>query len=213
MIQYVQHSSNCMFIFAGSEYHIMQEMFMSASRPFYNSTDILELRAIDIDTYTGFVTSWMIKGGRNISSDIITKVYRLFRGNTYGLQRTFNQIYFMTASRSVIDEDIVVKAIEDVMDTKTPLFSEQRSQIPDKQKHLLYAIAREGEVSGITSHEFIVRHHLVSASANQYAARQLIASGMITKLKGNYSICEQFFDLWINQLYGEKSLKQLFKDI
>ena len=39
MIQYVQHSSNCMFIFAGSEYHIMQEMFMSASRPFYNSTD------------------------------------------------------------------------------------------------------------------------------------------------------------------------------
>lgn len=210
---YVQHSSNCTFIFAGSEYHIMQEMFMSSSRPFYNSTDILELRAIDIDAYTGFVTSWMSKGGRSISSDIITKVYRLFRGNTYGIQRTFNQIYSLTASGSVIDEDIVVKAIEDVIDGKAPLFSEQLSQIPDKQKHLLYAIACEGEVVGITSHEFIVRHHLVSASANQYAARQLIASGIITKLKGKYSICEQFFDLWINRLYGEKSLKQLFADI
>ena len=73
--------------------------------------------------------------------------------------------------------------------------------------------ARDGEVSGITSHEFITRDQLISASANQYAARQLIASGIITKLNGKYSVCEQFFDLWINRLYGEKSLKQLFADI
>ena len=207
---YVQHSSNCVFVFAGSEYHIMQEMFLSASRPFYNSTDIMELRAIDIDTYISFVTSWMNKGGRNISADIITKVYRLFRGNTYGLQRTFNQIYSMTASGSVVGEDTVVRAIDDVIDGKVPLFSEQLSQIPDKQKRLLYAIACEGEVSGITSQAFIARHQLASASANQYAARQLIASGILTKLNGNFSVSEQFFDLWIHRLYGEKPLKQVF---
>lgn len=210
---YVQHSSNCIFIFAGSEYHIMQEMFLSASRPFYNSTDIMELRPIDIDTYIDFVTEWMKKGGRNISADIIAKVYRLFRGNTYGLQRTFNQVYSITASGNVVDEDTVVKAIDEVIDGKAPLFSEQLSLIPDKQKQLLYAIASEGEASGITSNAFIARHKLASASSNQHAAKQLTASGIITKLNGNYSVCEQFFDLWINRLYGEKPLTRVFGDI
>lgn len=63
------------------------------------------------------------------------------------------------------------------------------------QKHLLYAIAREGEVEKITSSAFIKKHSLVSASANQYAAKQLVANGIVTKLHGKYSLNEQFFGI------------------
>ena len=43
---HIQKINNCHFIFAGSERHMMQNMFVSASRPFYHSADMLELRNI-----------------------------------------------------------------------------------------------------------------------------------------------------------------------
>ncbi len=36
---HIQRLDSCHFIFAGSERHMMQEMFVSAARPFYHSAD------------------------------------------------------------------------------------------------------------------------------------------------------------------------------
>ena len=52
---HIQQQANSNFIFAGSERHIIQEMFSSAARPFYHSADVLELKAIDSGIYTPFV--------------------------------------------------------------------------------------------------------------------------------------------------------------
>ncbi len=199
---HVQRMANCQFIFAGSEYHIMQEMFISAAHPFYNSADVVELKAIAPQVYSDFVCSWMLKYGKTIDDGLVQKVYRLFRGNTYGMQRTFNEVFAITDNGDCCTEETVTQAISNIIDSKEPLFQELLSNIPEKQKPLLYAIAAEGEVEKITSAPFIRKHKLVSASANQYAAKQLMSNGIITKLHGKYSLNEQFFDIWINRMYG-----------
>lgn len=99
-------------------------------------------------------------------------------------------------------QEVVLLAINNIVDSKEPLFQEMLSNIPEKQKPLLYAIASDGEVEKITSAAFIRKHKLASASAIQYAARQLMLNGMITKLHGKFSLNEQFFDIWINRMYG-----------
>ena len=200
---HIQNLSNCQFIFAGSEYHIMQEMFISAAHPFYNSADILELKAIEENVYSDFVTSWMKQYERSIKPEIIHLVYQLFRGNTYGMQKTFNEVFALTSEGEVCTQDVVLQAINNIVDSKEPLFQELLSNIPEKQKPLLYAIAADGEVEKPTSAAFILKHKLASASAVQYAAKQLMASGVITKLHSKYSLNEQFFDIWINRMYGK----------
>lgn len=40
---YVQHCNNARFIFAGSQRHIMGNMFLTASRPFYQSVSMMHL--------------------------------------------------------------------------------------------------------------------------------------------------------------------------
>ena len=202
---HIQRMSNCQFIFAGSEYHIMQEMFISAAHPFYNSADILELKPIELSVYSSFVSEWMQKYRRGIDVSLIQFVYHLFRGNTYGMQKTFNELFAIMNDGEVCTKDLVMQAIDNVVDSKEPLFQELLSNIPEKQKPLLYAIAADGEVDKITSAAFIKRHKLASASANQYAAKQLMASGVIAKLHGKYSLNEQFFDIWINRMYGKGS--------
>lgn len=205
---HVQQASNTHFIFAGSEYHIMQKMFMSSARPFYNSADTLELRAIDIDVYTQFVIEHMNRGKRTVSQELVKLVYRLYRGNTYAMQKTFNELYAITTEGSIATIDMVVTAINNVIDSKEPMFREQLSNIPDKHKPLLYAIAQVGEAEHITSAKFVKDRKLASASAVQFAATQLLSKGVITKLAGKYHINDPFFALWINRLYGHSTLLQ-----
>ena len=209
---HVQQATNTHFIFAGSEYHIMQEMFISSAKPFYNSADTLELKAIDIQVYTQFVIEHMKSGNRIISPDLVQAVYRLYRGNTYAMQKTFNDLYSITDEGTVVTIDMIITAINNVIDSKEPMFREQLSNIPDKHKPLLYAIAQEGEAERMTSAKFVKEHKLASASAVQYATTQLLNKGVITKLAGKYSLNDPFFALWINRLYGIKTLQQLLTE-
>lgn len=208
---HVQRATNAHFIFAGSEYHIMQEMFSSSARPFYNSADTLELKAINQDEYIRFVTYHMGNGNRSVSTSIIKQVYHLYRGNTYAMQKTFNELYSLMSEGGSCTPELLVTAINNVIDSKEAMFREQLSSINDKHKSLLYAIAQDGEVERITSAHFVKSHKLPSASAVQYSAAQLLSKGVITKLAGKYSLNDPFFALWINRMYGAKNLMQLLE--
>ena len=205
---HVQRASNSYFIFAGSEYHIMQEMFMSSAKPFYNSADTLELKAIPLDVYTQFVRLHMENGGRSISAELIKSVYHLYRGNTYAMQKTFNELYSIIDAGDRCTREAIIDAINNVIDSKEAMFREQLSNINDKHKQLLYAIAQEGEAERLTSSSFVKSHKLPSASAVQYSTTQLLSKGIITKLAGKYSINDPFFALWLNRLNGTKYLIQ-----
>ena len=209
---YVQRASNVHFIFAGSEYHIMQEMFTSSAKPFYNSADTLELKAIDLNEYIRFVTRLMSEGHREVHTAIIRSVYSLYRGNTYAMQKTFNELYTMLGEGDICTMDTLVTAINNVIDSKEPMFREQLSTINDKHKPLLYAIAQDGEAERLTSAGFVKRHKLASASAVQYSAAQLLSKGVLTRLNGKYSVNDPFFALWINRIYGDKTLSQIIEN-
>lgn len=72
---HIQKLRNCNFIFAGSERHMMQEMFTSAARPFYHSADILELKAIVPEIYIPFIIGHFEKRNRRITTENVGKVY------------------------------------------------------------------------------------------------------------------------------------------
>ena len=52
---HIQHCSNANFIFAGSERHIMNEIFLDTARPFYNSAEMMMLKPIAETKYKEFV--------------------------------------------------------------------------------------------------------------------------------------------------------------
>ena len=70
-----------------------------------------------------------------------------------------------------------------------------------KQKQLLYAIAREKKIEGITSSEFVRRHRLVSASSVQAALKPLIKNDIVTCEDGIYRIYDYFFADYLAKTY------------
>ena len=209
---HIQNMSNAKFIFAGSEFHIMQGMFLSAARPFYNSADILELKAIDLDVYSEFILKHMTRNIRAVDEGVITKVYNLFEGNTYAVQKTFNEVFTLLSERDSCSLDIAVQAIENVIESKAPLFEEMLSNISERYKPLLYSIAQEGKVKQITSASFLKKYRLLSSSSVQHSAKHLLEKSVITRLGGIYSVTDVFFRLWINSKYGKIQLRDLIAE-
>lgn len=196
---HIQRLRNCNFIFAGSERHMMQEMFTSSARPFYNSADLLVLNAIAPDIYTQFICNLFAKRNRSIQQENAAWVYNRFNGHTYYIQRTFNEAYADTAEGTECTREIIETAIDTIIASNDTLFREILSNIPEKQKALLYAIAKEHEAKGITSSEFIKRHSLLSASSVQAAAKKLLEKDYITETQKVYSVTDKLFAMWINK--------------
>jgi len=199
---HIQKIRNTNFIFAGSERHIMQAMFTSSARPFYRSSDILELNAIDEAVYVPFIMELFESRGRTVSKDAVQRVYRLFKGHTYYIQKTFNEVFSETLPGEVCTPESLIQTIDNLISENATIFREILSNIPEKQKELLYAIARDGEVERILSSEFIQKHSLSSTSSIQSAIMKLLEKDIVTELNKKYSVTDQFFGMWINTIYG-----------
>lgn len=201
---HIQKIRNCNFVFAGSERHMMQEMFMSSARPFYHSADIMELNAIAPEIYIPFIIGHFESRNRKISSENVEKVYNLFKGHTYYIQKTFNEAFADTPEGDECSIETLHTAINNLIAYNDTIFREILSNIPEKQKELLYAIAKDGEAERITSAEFIKRHSLTSASSVQSATNKLLEKDIITEINKVYSVTDKLFAMWINGIYGTK---------
>ncbi len=199
---HIQKSVNSHFIFAGSERHMMQEMFSSSARPFYHSADILELKAIVPEIYIPFIIGHFEKRNRKIAKENVEKVYNLFQGHTYYIQKTFNESFADTLEGEECTLEIIQAAIDNMIASNDTIFREILSNIPEKQKELLYAIAKDGEAEHIMSANFIKRHSLASASSVQSAAKKLLERDIVTEINKVFSVTDRLFAMWINKLYG-----------
>lgn len=194
---YIQKSSNCGFIYAGSERHMMQEMFLAENRPFYLSADVLELTAIPKETYVPFIAENFRKFGKDIAPGCAEGIYDYFCGHTFYIQKVFNEAFADTAKGRKCTNDTVNAALWSILESYDVTFRERLSTITEKQKELLYSVALEGEAGSITSAAFIKKHRLSSASSVQAAAKKLLEFGLITRTGGVYRVENRFFGLWI----------------
>jgi hypothetical protein len=199
---YIQHASNCNFIFAGSRRHLMQEMFLSAKRPFYNSTSVMELKAIPSEIYIPFIKKHFENTNRKINEADIEYVYDIFDGHTFYIQKTFNETFANTCRGGRITREDILSSINYIVEERDIFYRELLSNISEKQKEILYAIAKETEAKNITSEEFIKTNSLSTASAVQYAVKMLLDRDIITRNEQIYSVNDKFFSIWLKGMYG-----------
>lgn len=198
---HIQHCNNAQFIFAGSQRHTMGNMFLSASRPFYQSVSMMHLESIAIEKYIDFVRNHFKKADRTITPETIRIVYEKFDGVTWYVQKTLNVLFAFTPVGATCDESMVEPAIASVVDSYRFNYQETLFRLPERQKELLVAIAKEGNAKSITSGEFVKRYSLTSPSSVQAAAKGLLEKDFITLFNGSYSIYDKFFEIWLRENY------------
>ena len=203
---YMQRMSNATFVFAGSEQTILQEMFVSSKRPFYNSSEIMTLDPIAEDLYVLFARNLFAEFGKNVEEEAIRWAIRLFDGNTFYMQRTMNGAFADTEAGAMCDMAAVNKSVRTMLAANEVLYREILSNVSISQKAVLYAIARNRIVANPMSSGFLRNHSLPSSSSVQSALLKLVKSGLVSKTDTGYSLADPLLRIFINGLYATPEL-------
>lgn len=203
---HIQRLRNASFVFAGSERTILQEMFASSKRPFYNSAEIMHLGPIDENIYVDFAQKLFSDYGKSLEDAPVRLAFRLFEGNTFYMQRAMNIAFAETSGVDVCGEETVRHAIKSMVAANDVVFRESLSNMSVHQKLTLYSIAKERSVVNPLSGKFVKDHSLPSTSSVQSALLKLTKSGIVTKTERGYTMTDPLFRIFIN---GEYSVPEI----
>lgn len=193
---HVQFSPNVHFIFAGSQQHIMQEMFLSAKRPFYQSTQTLSINCIEKEKYYTFAALFFTKDDRHLDEKIFSQIYNEFEGHTWYIQSVLNRLYGFPDNP---DQDKINYAIRNIISENEYGYQNLLAAYPSGAVRLLKAIAQERIVKKINAGSFIAKYKLKATSSVNTALNSLVKKEMVYKTKNGYIIYDRFFAIWLRQ--------------
>ena len=193
---YIQFVPNINFIFAGSKQHIMQQMFHSAKRPFYQSTQTQVIDRIARDEYYRFAADFFTRQGRKLAEETFGYLYDAFDGHTWYIQTLLNRLYGYAGNPDI---GMVDYAIGEVVAESTYTYENLLAAYPASNIRLLKAIAKAGCVRGINSGDFITEYRLRAASSVNSALKRLIDREMVYKTADGYIVYDRFMAIWLRQ--------------
>ena len=192
---HVQKVPRIGFVFAGSRQHLMHEMFSSAKRPFYQSTQKMHLGVIAKEKYREFAVRLFRKGGMTLPAETFDAVYDRFDGITWYVQTVMNRLYGLGTNNPKVEDTsrIVRKMIgENAYDYQALV-----EALPDGSVRLLRAIAAEGVATGVTSSAFIAKHALGAPSSVSETLTRLIERELAYKTMSGYVVYDRLFGEWL----------------
>lgn len=196
---YIQRCRNANFVFAGSQRHLMDNMFTSPSRPFYQSVTLMNLKPLEVDVYRDFAVGLFDEAGKFLLPEVVDQVYGDFNGVTAYMQRLMNVLFMRTPHGETCTTQMIDGAISYTLDMASDTYETLLCQIPERQRNVFIAIAIEGEVANVTSGAFIRKYHLPSASSVNSAVKGLLAKDFITLGKNGYQAYDKLFALWVRR--------------
>ncbi len=193
----IQKATGVNFIFSGSRKHILLSIFSQYGKPFYQSTEMMQLERISLEDYGRFIISKFRKGKKNISSSSAEYISQLCRLHTYYVQFLCNRLYSL--KDNVITNKLIDITLESILKENEPVYISYRNLLTEYQWRVLTAVAHEGNVKLITSKEFIIKYRLGTPSSVHTAVKSLLNKEMIYKEQGEYFIYDVFFEHWLKK--------------
>ncbi len=204
---HIQTMNNCHFIFSGSNRHILEQMFSSYNRPFYNSAQPVYLGKIDREKYLDFVLRHFSEAGIRISREVAGQCYDMFDGYTYYIHKVFHDIFAFSHEGQEISSKTVNDAVSDILEEYSHGFNETMASLSLVQKQVLISIAKAKVAVHPTSGAFVKKNSLPSPSSTQKALKTLMDMQLVTySVQGQgigkqYSITDKYFEKWLRITY------------
>lgn len=199
----IQQLKNVVFIFSGSQQHLMSDMFSNPSKPFFRSTLFMQLDKIELKSYQNFILKKFAEKDKEISKNIVIEILNWTNIHTYYVQLLCNRVYIN--SRKEITSEIWHSEALKLLKEQEYVFYGYRDILTKQQWKLLKSIAFEGKSYAPTSKEFVQKHLLgspatVIRSINSLQKKSLVFSQYDNSGTIYYSVYDVLFQRWIQNL-------------
>lgn len=161
----------------------------------------MHLGSINVDVYDVFAKSLFREGRRVLNDGVTSAVYEISRGVTWYTQKLFNTLYTNTIEGNACAIEDVELALDYILKTHSYSYEEVLFRLPEKQKMVLIALAKNGPTKSVTSAAFVKQYSLQSASTVQSALRGLLEKDFVTLEQGEYFVYDIFMAHWLKTRY------------
>jgi len=189
------------FIFSGSSRHMLENMFMSAGSPFYQSSELMYLERIPEKEYSEFIKAHFKKAGREIDDNALIRIFRWTRMHTYYVQYVCNIIFEQRSKHT--GEAEANWAFHRIMTDFEPQYINYRNLLPSHQFQLLIAIAASDGVVQPMAGDFVLRYGLTSPSSVSASLKALTEKEMVVRDLDRWQVYDVFFSRWLQYHYSE----------
>ena len=186
----IQNQPDIAYVFLGSKTHMLERMFASPSRPFYNSAQKFMLSRPPVEESRRFVVERFRSVGISISEPLAEKVVTLAGNVPYYVQAVSSWVYGTVAggrSKTVRSAD-VDEAFHSFYATETILMESVFASRPESQRLLMRALAKEP--SARFDETYRDRHSLPSTSTVNTALRRLVKESIVESQNGVYTLAD-----------------------
>ncbi len=194
----VQTIKNAKFIFSGSHKHLLSSIFSDSGRPFFQSTEMMQLEPIEPTEYSWFIRGHLLANKQQVDPELVANSLDQLRHHTFYVQFFFNRLYESGIKKP--DRKDLKTLLEKILKEREFVFYDYRNLLTLNQFALLQAIAKEEKVSQPTSKEFIEKHRLGQPSSINRSLKALIEKEMIYEEKGVFYVYDLFFSKWLEKI-------------
>ncbi len=191
---HIQHLQNVSFIFSGSSTRILQAMFYSHSRPFYQSAELLSLERLEEDVYLDYIMLHFKNTHREINDKVIQDCLLWTDNHTFYTQYVLNMLWGSGQNR--IDQELLHSVQSDIINSRSALYSNYQRLLGEKQYKLLKAIGLNNGVEKPSAGKFLLKYQLGAASTVNSALSALLEKELIYKENQIYKVYDVFLMRW-----------------
>ena len=194
----VQQHEGVAYIFLGSRKHLIQRMFLDASRPLYRSAGHYPLESIAIRHWKPFIRKGFSKANKLIGDQEIEALCMLTEGHPFYTQHVAHEMWERTSS--VVTSNALEEALDAMLRREAHAYITLWDTLTRNQQRFLRGLA--SAPPGITpfSSDFVQQYGLRTPSNAQSAANSLLEKDVIDRGDGSLFITDRFLKRWIQRL-------------
>ncbi len=201
---YINQLHNIRFIFCGSKKSMMIDMFSSAKRPFYASSQFLSLECIDRKNYSSFIEATFGKFDVSITQEALDFILEWTNTHTFYTQSLCNKLFSNRIKH--IDVEQVKEACVALLKNYEAVYLQYRQLLTVAQWNFLIALAKQNVVRQITAQDFIQKYNIGTPANARRINKALIEKELVlmytTKNGASYQVYDVFFSRWLELEYS-----------
>jgi len=193
----VQSHENISYCFAGSKSHMLSEIFLKKTSPFYHFGRILSLPRIHRKDFEKFLNKSFKALSLPNLSETIQQILDFTDCHPYYTQMLAYHFWDLRQREGLSD---LTLAIERVLQFQQDPYITLWDRLTHRQKNLLICLAA-GEKRPLSQAAVVEKWDLGSSATVSKALGILIEDGLVERMgKGEHEMADPFFRLWIRKL-------------
>lgn len=190
--QHQKHVSYCLY---GSKKHMMGNIFLNSSCPFYRFGDLMYLKKISPADWIPFIQQRFESSGKSISDELAAAICEHTECYSSYVQQLAWFVWLKTDSTAT-GEDLDY-AEKRLLDANEPLFIQMTESLSEYQMHFLHALA-DGIHTGFCRQETLKKYRLGTSANIARLKKTLMERDLVDSDRPNHlEISDPILKLWL----------------